>query len=290
MATPSIIDLLEQNAQQNSTTAWIPSLSKEIAFKSLNARNRQDIMQTMAATKYYPSAFAITTRDIIKDTILDKQVDINQFTAVDKLVAILAIRAFNIGDKISVVDTVDASDNEVECDKMISITDHLKLIRDLVDIESIVTPRTLESRGVSVTFAVPNLGREYKYELALYNKLLQLNNQADGPQPGLGPKMISLVFIFTLAQYLIELKVGDEVFRYDDNSVVDCVQVTQKLPQDILQQLSGITNEIAEKLQQLMQVSFAVDITQDDGSVLHDVPVTGNISMDADFFFAKEGQ
>ncbi len=250
------LSVLDSLNNENATEMWVPSLGKMIRLKPLTASNQRDMIATLAGTRYFPSALAITIYDVIKDTCIDKDVDIDNLNSIDKIALVLQLRAANIQDHVSL--QLDEK-TQVECDvlndglpfkKSVSIKSWVKNLRTAV---FDTTPEVITSGKLSVEVGIPTFASEYKFQQQIYNVS---RSAKDGQQVATTEQILGHVFLNTICQFVRKITVDDITIDFADATPQQCIQLVSKIRGDLLKQVGTAINKFEQTTKQLSTVQF----------------------------------
>lgn len=247
---------LDSLNKENATEMWIPSLARVVKFKPLTAANQKDMISTLAGSRYFPSALAITTHDVVKDTCMDDTVSIASLSSIDKMALVLQIRAANIRDQVplkleeQVQNNCDVLNDGLKFEKTISIKEWVKQLKTKI---FDTTHQVINEDKVTVEVMMPTLASELKFQQQIYNVS---RNIGEGKQQFTTEQILGQVFINTIAQYINKITVSDITIEFEQASVEQCLKLTSLIRGTLLKKVGEAINQFESMIKELTVVPF----------------------------------
>ncbi len=263
----SILDALNT---ENATEMWVPSLGRAIKFKPLTAANQRDMVATLAGTRFFPAALVLTIYDIVKDTCIEDNIDINKFTSIDKMALVLQIRAANIRDQVvlQLDEQTQAACNVlndgVPFEKYTSIKTWAKALRaKTFDL----SPEVIIDGRLSVEVTIPTLFRENRFQQQIYDVA---RVAAEGTLQATSQQILGQVFLDTISQYINKITIDDVTIYFDEATPNQCMQLTSRIRGTMLKRVGDAINRIEAIIKDLSTVSFTHNKNQFSGTIAVD--------------------
>jgi hypothetical protein len=221
------IEALQQVSESFTVNVWIPSLNKHIEFKQLDAKQQKNILSSAMDTSVYNTSFIKTFYNIIKENILDKTINVNEFTLLDKLNIGLCLKS-----KLSENATLFFGKNK-EIPLKINVNEIIEKIETCKIPENEIIESKNSDFSIKVELKYVTIGVEYEYD-AQYkgNKKTEDLKKTEDVQ-----KIISDAFIGEISKYLHNIWINDNLLDFNKLSFDQKIKIVEKFPSSILQKI-----------------------------------------------------
>lgn len=266
----SALSILDSLNTENATELWVPSLGRAIKFKPLTAANQRDMIATLAGTRFFPAALALTVYDVVKDTCIEPGIDIDTFNSIDKIALVLQIRAANIQDKVllqldeTTQAECDVLNDGVPFEQSTSIKAWTKSLREKT---FDVTPEIISEGPLSVEVAIPTFFRERRFQQQIYNIA---KTAIEGKAQATNEQILGQVFLDTISQYISKLVIGDITVQFDQATPEQCLKLVSKIRGDLLKRVGTTINKYEAILKEMSTVSFTLRKNKFTGAIAVD--------------------
>jgi hypothetical protein len=220
----NIIELLKEIDKSNVYNVFLPSLQKEVEFKQLNAEQFKRLIKTVVDSPIYNTEFIITINSIIKENIIDPEINVSNLNVFDKLLFLIKTRI----DCISPEYTFNFTDDEVkendlpENNKTVNLTEHYT---NFLSQQKQFPSKELTLDQYSVLCSLPTLSTENKLEKELHTNTKLEISSAEELRTTVGE-----TFINELSKYIEVIKIGETTLSLDTLNFKNRVKVVEQLP------------------------------------------------------------
>lgn len=241
----NIQDILSQLDRVNSSLSYevyIPSLKKSVYFKEMTTAQQKRIIKSIIDSPIYNSEFIKATFNIISENCADTNVNINDFTIIDKLIILLKMRSVSLGNEITV-----EFQSKLLKDKVSSKINIDDIYDECVKSLKHIKDKKIEIDGISVICGLPNILTEFKLEEQLHNAWEDEKYETkEELQNSVGEK-----FVTEVCKFIKEINIGDMHVILSDIPFGQRLQIVEKIPTkllkkvfDYIQQCSNIINKV----------------------------------------------
>lgn len=221
------LQALEKVSESFTVNAWVPSLQKEVKFKQIDAKQQKNILSSAMDTSIYNTSFIKTFYDILKQNILEKDIEVDNLTLTDKISIGLALKS-QLSDEILLV--FGEKKDIPEKFKIQPIIDNLKQFKTP---NPIVLDATSENFSLKVELSPVTVGIENDYDSQYKgNKKQEDIKTTEDVQ-----KIISEAFLGELSKYITKLWINNTEIDYKSLSYNQKMRIIEKLPSSFLQKL-----------------------------------------------------
>jgi hypothetical protein len=221
------LEALEQVSDSFTVNVWIPSLNREISFKQLDAKQQKDILSSAMDTSVYNTSFIKTFYNILKQNILEKNIDIDEFTLIDKLSIGLSLK-----NKLSENLTLFFGEKK-DIPFKVNTNDILEKLKTYQTPENkIIESKNLDF-SIKVELKYVTIGVEYNYDTHYKgNKKTEDLKKTEDVQ-----KIISDAFIGETSKYLNNIWINDSLLDFKSLTFDQKIKVVEKFPSNLLQKI-----------------------------------------------------
>jgi len=217
--TSEIISQLDILNRDNFIPIYVPSLKKEVRFKSLNLKQQKNLLKSSIDETLTKLSFIINFHGILSENVLDS-IDINDFYTFDRQAIAIALRAKCLDA------TYKFEDRDLNLNDL--VTTFPQANYDFAFEKDIIF------NNFCVSLQAPKLGFEKEMSQFSLNKL---RTTADKDFKS----VIGELFVYELIKFVKTIKITkeDKTFEYSTQNqrIDDIVQIVEKLPSQINNQI-----------------------------------------------------
>lgn len=214
----NFVSVLNSIAEKTSINVYLPSLKREVRFKTINAKQHKDMYSCLRDNKVYNTNFIITTYNIIKNNCLEPEV-VNQINIIDKTYILLALRKSTLGPIIK-----NRNINFDEC---------------LNSANTIVLPdeEMLLIGEIKIVTQIPLLEETYKMEIELRGTLQEKKITIE--------TLTEELIINSCCKYIKEVWINDKSLNVKAFNYKDRLTIVENLPAIALTSLQEFAKKIS---------------------------------------------
>lgn len=161
----SAINAIDSINKSYTFGVYIPSLGREVQFTQMTtAQQKAFIKNTMAPGNTGTSTLVYATHSLLKNNCAEPDVNVDEFTLIDKIIACTMIRIMSVGDKMSVTIGEDEEANKQGITVNIQLTQLYNQMLEKwskIEFKNIINP---EKCPFTVEIGIPTVGDELKIE------------------------------------------------------------------------------------------------------------------------------
>lgn len=243
-----LLNALKELDSNNAFDVFVPSLQKEIKFKNLTTEQLKVLLKTLVDSPIYNSQFITTFNNIIKDNILDKEVDVKKFTVFDKLIIQFKTRIESISSEM----TLRFTEEEIKqhnlefSEKNICLKNHLD---SFLKKNCNFVPEIIEHESYSLVCELPTLDTENKLESELH-KNIKIDIQTTEELR----EIVGETFINELTKYISKITVGTTSLDLLSLNFKTRINVVEQLPTNIINKVLKFIENYRQKIKELTSV------------------------------------
>lgn len=256
------LSLLKKNAEQRSYDVWVPSLKQNVKFKPLTTLHHKKFVKSLIDSSLFTTTLNLHIYDVIKQSCLDANVDIDNLTVFDKLAICFALRKHNFKKPYSVMLSEDES-RDISLDNVLA-----GFKKKYKDVES----GEITEGSLIINLSLPTLKREREFDSYIFSKHLANLNKADENQVN---QVLADLVLYGSIVYIDSLSIGDQFVDFSTLRVDQKVELIGNLDALIFNKL----NEYVQKCTDARASLCSVEING-----LDDKPLNVEIAIDAGFF------
>ena len=236
-----ILDTLSNETFVNE--AWSPSLKRNIVLKEISAKQQKALLETAIDSSMYKSTFSKTFYEIVTANSTEPKEVIESLNLADKLSLALSLRS-QISSSVKVdFDTAEEFD----------IAPLLENISKYVAPEPKIISITKSGISISLTLFLPTMLNDFLFD----SYLLKNKKKTDDTEEV--RSLITDAFLNEASKYIRDVSANDEDLRYSTMSIAQKIQVVEKLPAALIQQLVDVVTAWKKELEQLVTVTSRVN-------------------------------
>lgn len=271
-----VLNAIDSVSSKNSYSVYIPSLKRSVLFKEMNTGQEKAIIKTIIDNPVYNSGFIFTIRNIIKNNCLDKDINIDDLTLIDKIAICMTMRQKSIGNEFEYVF------KGTKKTKLIKIDEYLEKIKSI----SIPSDEKVESESVSIVCSYPTIKTEYDLEKEFHSELsdLEINTPDDVK------KTIGDVFINEIVKYIKEISIKQDsdsemILNMDDFSFSDRIVIVEKIGNSVLRKVLKYIESSNKSINQILKIE--TDLNKEEKEKYNTDKLTGRLEAGSDFFITS---
>jgi hypothetical protein len=221
MNVGNILSRLNEINQSNLVTVYVPSADKEMTFKPLSVKQQKDLIKSGL-----DGALAgLTISNVISQIILDNTTEKYEFSVIDKVPIILALRMQSFGPDVKIKE----DDKEIEFDLSKILSNNLKFTNTQK------TTVSLGESGVKIELEMLSL----QDDITINN--FQLDKLRKNKQDELSDTVGSL-FVYEILKFISKLTVNVDEIDMKTIPLKDRLTIVENIP-------AVLNNQILEYIQ-----------------------------------------
>lgn len=252
-----ILNLMKETNKEFDSQVYIPSLSKDVRVKTMNASHLKNIVKTSVEGIFANNIFNQTTFSIIKD-ILDPEVPLSTITNFDKMVIILQLRKFNVKKTldVQVVNGDSTKTITLDLDKLIN-----KIRKEKYNFED----QTILETPYEIVLCYPSIEHEFAFDRHFDQTRIKKTDENDRNAL---KELFGPLFIQELAQYVKTIRIKDQVFNLHAVSVSDRISIVEGLSGSLITKIIQKIDEIfGKQINRILKVEKEIDGEKYKGSI-----------------------
>lgn len=260
------LQILTQASDSFTLDVWIPSLTRNVVFKQLDAKQQKELLSSVMDTSVYNINFIKTFYDILKTNITEKDVSIDDFTLFDKIIIALSLKK-QISKDLNVV-----FDEKNQISEKFNIDDILEKAKIYcITLQNFVTETSNEKFSIKVELTYPTVKKEYDYDTQYKkNKKTEDLKSTEEVQ-----NIISEAFIGETSKYINRIWINDDEIDCNKITVNQKIRIIETFPSSLIQKI----------LEQIAVWKKSVDDVLTVKKTLNNKEYTKVISVDSLMFF-----
>lgn len=209
-STTSLLEKLNKLNDENVINIFVPSLNKEVNFKSLNIKQQKDLIKTAMDG----AAAGATLNQQLNDIIISNSTEKIDFKIYDRYAIIIALRSATIGD------TFNINNNEVSLSKILK--QNIKEFKQ----KKIVNNSDIEYSSIKVILELPTLEKDTKIN-EKFVKFAKMRENSENYSEAIGN-----LYIYEIVKFIKSIQIdGDsETYDFDNIGIKDCFTIVESLP------------------------------------------------------------
>jgi hypothetical protein len=257
MEVKDILSLIADTNKKLEQDVYIPSLGKEIHIKSLNATHTKNIAKSALEGVFSPNHFTLMMYNVLNE-IKDPSISLAYLNILDKVVLLLELRSKNISSELVVHVRSEKGDTTttVEIPALLNKIKKMKL--SFTDVE-------VGNEQYKVVLNYPSIEEEYQFENNLYKTRIQGLDQKNVDSI---KSLFAPMFINAVAQYVKQVKIGDQIIDLVDKKIADRLAITEALPASVFNQITTkIDTVFGKQLTKINQIKVTINDIEYTGEV-----------------------
>jgi hypothetical protein len=216
----NVLNYLKDLSESKSFKILIPSLQVEATFKQLNTEQLKLILGTITDTSSIVNRFQIILYNIVKENLIEKNIDIDQLTTYDFYYIALQIRINCLSENYTVLFT----ENEIEIYQL-PILEYVANLREVLSQKQIknILGETFIENDISVLCAPTTIKNEIEFVSFFDNNLKALANSDM-------QKVIGEIFIYEITKSIKQITLNHEVIDFYTLTFEQKIALVKQLP------------------------------------------------------------
>jgi hypothetical protein len=221
------LEALGQITDNFTVNAWVPSLNQEITFKQLDAKQQKELLSSAMDTSVYNTSFIKTFYNILKENIIDKNVNVNEFNLVDKLSVGLALKS-----KLSTQITLFFGEDK-KTNIKVDVNDIIEKLKQYKSPSLCILESKISNFSLKVELKYVTIQTEYQYDTQYKNnkKTEDLKNTEDIQ------KIISEAFLRETSKYINKIWINENSLDLTALNLDQKIKLIEKFPSSFVQKI-----------------------------------------------------
>lgn len=227
----SIINVLKELDSNNSFSVFLPSLNASAKFKQLNTEQFKRILKTIIDSPVYNTEFITTFNSLIKENIIDNNINIDNLTIFDKLSILIKTRIECISPEYNFTFTDEERNdlNLTETSHTVNLAEHYN---NFISNVPHVDTQTITHEDYTIICNLPTLDTENKLEKELHKNIKLEISTPEELRTTLGD-----TFINEISKYIRKIEVRGTEVDFNDLLFKMRVKVVEQLPSIIINKI-----------------------------------------------------
>lgn len=260
----SAISAIDNINKSFSFGIFIPSLNREVQFHQMTtSQQKAFIKNTMAAGNTGTSSLIYATHNLLKENCAEQDVNVDNFTVIDKLIACTMIRIMSVGASMSVVVGADEENDKPGFNVNIDLeTLYNKMLKTYTSVQFNPIIK-IENNPIIIEIGLPTVGDELKIEQDAQEKTKKRINEKSTQNEV--AYTFGELFIQEIVKYIrcVTIKDKNKDTGEDENIVINMLEIPtkhrldiiEKLPSNIMSPAIVEINKMVEKISDLTMLS-----------------------------------
>jgi len=240
---------LQQKNNERVLNIWIPSLTRGVKFKHLTLSQQKQLIKSSVRENLLKLDFSRNIYSILKDNLIDNDVDIDNLNIIDMICIGLAYRAADIGKDYGFY----LEDNlyPVDLDEIVKKT-------RTIDYKPVLKTEKIVADNYHVTINVPTIVVDKQMNDYLFEKYKNIPDDTESIKD-----MLADVYICEAAKYITEMDIvspGDDPnsppvhVDFKEFSAAQRLQIIEQIPLTVLNQLVSVSDRVQQIESELLDV------------------------------------
>ncbi len=206
----SLLEKLSKFNNDNTVSVFVPSVGKDLKFKSINIKQQKDLIKTAMDG----AASGATLNQVLNEIITDSSIDCVDYKIYDRYAIIIALRAAVIGE-----DFKHRSDT-IKLSKMLN--QNIKDYKDKEFQELI----SIKYHSINVVLELPTLQKDSKIN-ERFIKFAKSRGESDNYGEAIGN-----LYVYEIIKFIksIQLDGEEDIYDFNSISIKDCIAIVESLP------------------------------------------------------------
>lgn len=270
----SFINALDQvNKDKYSFHIFIPSLQRDVPFLQITTSQQKTIIKSIIDSQVYNTEFIFAVYNIIKTNCIDKSIDVNTLTLLDKICIIMNLRCKSISNKYQMQVDKDGIEGTFEID-LDELVERCKQLPNFPN-------KTLTHENYILNLRPPTIGMEYKIERDIRSKSGKSKDQ-EVTTPEQLREVVGEAFITELIKYVQQVEVVTEESNmkidFDNLSCKDAQKVLERLPVKTIEHVLKYAEGFNTLSSNILKIQVPAIDSETKETIFQDqeIPVNGN--------------
>jgi hypothetical protein len=211
MNSPSaLLDRLSKINNENTISIFVPSVKRDINFKSLNIKQQKDLIKTAMDG----AAAGATLSQELNNIIISNSTEDIDFKVYDRYAVIVGLRAAVIGDKFK--------QDELILDLSKTLKQSIKKYKQ----KTFSDTESIEYHTIKVELELPSIKKDSKIN-EKFIKFAKSNNNSENYGEAIGN-----LYVYEIIKFIksIQIQGEDDICNFDTISTKDCIAIVESLP------------------------------------------------------------
>lgn len=269
-----VLGLMDRVNEVFSYEVWVPSLKRNVMFREINTNQQKRLIKAIIDSPIYNTQFIFALRKVIQENCVDKTINVDDLTIIDKLIIAMKMRSVSISDVVEL--KVPLKDGK-STQRAISLEKILGELKNTVSIPDDAT-FTDDKNIYEVKCGLPTISTEYKLEDELRRNIEEKEVKSYEELR----KNIGDVFMGEVAKYIrsISINNGEDITKIDLSSInfKDRMTLIGRLPEKVTKKVVEYIDTTKKEINKITLVKVNIG-TEEEPEYKEE-----NFSIDAGFF------
>lgn len=242
----SLLEKLNKISDENTISIFVPSVGKEVKFKTLNIKQQKDLIKTAMDG----AAAGATLNQQLNEIIISNSIEKVDFKIYDRYPIIVALRAATIGNNFNNKEEV------IDLSKILknNIKEYKK--------RQFEHTNDIQYHTINVSLELPTLEKDSKIN-DKFIKFAKTRENSENYSEAVGN-----LYVYEIIKFIKSIQVGEEadIYAFNEISIKDCFEIVENLP-------IGLNSRIIEYIESVREIENGFLETEN-----------GNIEINAAFF------
>jgi hypothetical protein len=243
------LSLVKKTTDSAVYEVWIPSLDKNVKFRPLNAAQHKSIIQCALKASILPSQFNNVFYKIIKECVVDIEVEPNSFTILDKIFIAYHIRKNSIGPVVDYTLSVKNKKKQIQFQLDDAISNFKTKYREFA-------PQTIQSTDLEIDVKVPTLEAENATDRYIIDN--NIDRIDDNNEEKINNVLTESV-VYTISKFIQEIRIGSNVILFYKLTTSEKIQLLNSLDKPTFDKIYNYVVEFNKLKTLLMQNTVKSD-------------------------------
>lgn len=242
---------LQQKNNERVLNIWIPSLTRGVKFKHLTLNQQKHLIKSSVRENLLKLDFSRNIYSILKQNILEPDVDVDKLNIIDMICIGLAYRSADIGSDYGFY-----IEDQLYPVNLAEIVEKTRTI----DYKKAMTSKKIVTDNYHVTVNVPSIKVDKEMNDYLFNKYKDIPDDTESIKD-----MLADVYICEAAKYITEMDIVSEGDNpnsppvhvdFNDFTAPQRLQVIEQIPLTVLNQLVSVSDHVQDIESKLLDVNL----------------------------------
>lgn len=228
----------------------IPSLQKEATFKQLNTEQLKQLLETVTDSTPFSFAFNTVFLKVVKDNLIDTDIDINNLNIYDIQYIALYTRLNGLSENYTAYFSNEEIDEYNLTDSKYVV--NLQRLLDTKNVNNILSEEITES-GVTVICQTPTVYDENEY-LNYFNNTIKNSITKDFK------KIIGDIFIYEVVKSIKSVTINNEIIDFKSLSFDKKIEVVNQFPTTLTGKIISYIEKYKAALYDLYLIEIETEV------------------------------
>lgn len=245
----SILKKLDDKAKARTMSIWVPSLKKHVQFRRLTLAQQKSLIKSSIQENMLKLDFSGNIYGIIKNNVVSKNINVDEFNIIDKICIGVAYRSKDINNEYGFY--TDEGFFEVDLNDILANIEK-------IDTQDTFIAKDIENEKIIITIQIPTLLSDKELNKLLLKKYADIPDNDDDIKD-----MLTDLYIYEAAKYITRVTIKEEpkvvvneetkeeesinidtVIDFKSMSPHKKVQIIEKLPTDLINRITIISDKV----------------------------------------------